>query len=196
MNRIVGITGGIACGKSVCGRVLKSLGVAVLDTDHVAHAVMKKGEAAYGPVVEAFGPGVLDDDGEIDRKKLGLLVFADEAQRRQLNELVHPLVQVQWESWRDAQTTPAAVLIPLLFEVGATEGWDAIVCIASQERLMRARMKERGLDEASIQQRLDAQWPIEKKAANADVVIWNNGSLKTFEQSITEWWQKFNNEET
>jgi dephospho-CoA kinase len=196
MNRIVGITGGIACGKSVCGRVLQSLGVAVLDTDQVAHAVMKKGEAAYGPVVEAFGSGVLDDDGEIDRKKLGLLVFADEAQRRQLNELVHPPVQVQWESWRDAQVTSVAVLIPLLFEVGATEGWDAIVCIASQERLMRARMKERGLDEASIQQRLDAQWPIEKKAANADVVIWNNGSLKTFEQSITEWWQKFNNEET
>lgn len=184
--RRVALTGGIACGKSVVGAILQRHGVAVCDADHVAHAVMRAGHAAYDEIVRTFGRGVVGVDGELDRSQLGRLVFADEAARQQLNAIVHPRVRVAWEAWLRAQETAgplvAVVIIPLLFEAGMDAGWDAIVCVRSPPVQQRQRLAARGLSEREIDQRLMAQWPVSEKAARADYVIDNDDSVAELEE--------------
>ncbi len=183
-GRAIGVTGGIACGKSEVGRILEHAGVAVLDTDRVAHEAMAPGQAAYRRVVDYFGRAVVAADGTIDRSRLGAVVFADPDARRALNERVHPEVRRRWRDWvarMRAQDRVAAVIIPLLYEVGADTGWDAIICVAADERVARERLMERGLGEEQIRQRWASQMPVADKVRKADYVIENNGTLDELE---------------
>jgi len=176
---ILGITGGIACGKTETGRILSSEGFKVLDSDFLAHELMGKGRPVYGKVVDCFGGSILDESGEIDRAKLGAKVFSDPQARETLNGLVHPAVIQAAADWirecREAQED-AAVLVPLLFEAGWTEGWDAVICVTAPEEQVFQRLEKRGISKSEAGKRIAAQMPQPEKAARADFIIENGGT--------------------
>jgi dephospho-CoA kinase len=174
------VTGGIACGKSTVGSFLADEGVPVCDADDLAHAAMAPGAPVYARIVEVFGRGVLRPGGEIDRAILGARVFADPAERDRLNALVHPPVRQAWAAWLDRQrareAAAAAVIVPLLYEIGAADGWDAVICVTARRRVQLRRLMERGLGPLEARRRLRAQMPVERKARLADYTIVNNGT--------------------
>ena len=184
---ILGITGGIACGKTETGRILSSEGFKVLDSDFLAHELMGKGRSVYTAVVEYFGDAILAVDGEIDRVKLGEKVFGDPSAREALNRLVHPAVIEAAEEWitecREAQED-AAVLVPLLFEAGWTKGWDAVICVTAPEEQVFKRLEKRGMSKDEAQKRIAAQMPQSKKAAKADFVVENGGTPEMLRNRI------------
>lgn len=185
---LLGLTGGIGCGKSAAGAALESLNVAVMDADIEAHRLMRRGMPVYDEVVQAFGPAIVGTSGEIDRGRLAEIVFRDRARLELLNTLVHPAVRECWRQWTAArfeEGRDAAVIIPLLYEVGETAGWDAVICVAASEALVRARLRERGMSEQQMTERIGAQMPLDEKCRRADYVIWNNGSLKELKESIS-----------
>jgi len=171
------LTGGIACGKSETGRIFSDEGFAVLDTDTVAHELMRAGTPVFEQVVTRFGKSVVGEDGELDRRMLGGLVFADSATRSILNSLVHPAVISAVERWVDEQSGDAAVLVPLLFEVGWLAGWTSVVCVSANEPLVFQRLKERGMSHEEARRRIEAQMPLAEKEEKSNFVIENNGSL-------------------
>ena len=172
------VTGGIACGKSLVGRILSREGVSVCEADRLAHELMVPGTVVYRGVLDAFGGGILGPEGEVDRSVLGKRVFSDPASLRRLNRLVHPHVVSAWRAWLDTVDSdrPAAVIVPLLYEIGVERGWDAVLCVASAETVQRRRLAQRGLTEAEIDQRLAAQMPLMEKMLKADFVVVNDGS--------------------
>lgn len=172
----VAITGGIACGKSLFSRSLEELGVEILDADDVVHALESSGGAAVGRIREAFGTGVLAQDGGIDRQALGKIVFGDHDARRRLNGIVHPLVREAIDAWLARPGSGIrAVVIPLLFEVGWLDRWDVIVCLVSDEgEQVRRLVERRGLSEVQAQARVAAQMPVAEKASRADLVVKNS----------------------
>lgn len=186
---ILGITGGIACGKTETGRILSSEGFKVLDSDFLAHELMKPGRPVYGQVVDRFGTDILADGGEIDRIRLGAKVFADPAARQDLNRLVHPAVIREGNEWiaecREGGED-AAVLVPLLFEAGWADGWDAVVCVTAPEEQVFQRLEKRGLPQQEARRRIAAQLPQAEKAARADFIIENDGTLDALRLRITE----------
>lgn len=186
---ILGITGGIACGKTETGRILSSEGFKVLDCDFLAHELMGKGRPVYTTVVDQFGDGILATDGEIDRTKLGRKVFEDSQARETLNRLVHPAVIEAARDWieecREAQED-VAVLVPLLFEAGWTDGWDAVVCVTAPEDEVFQRLEKRGLSKGDAMKRIAAQMPLAKKSARAGFVIANDGTLETLRCRIRD----------
>jgi len=178
---ILALTGGIACGKSEVGHILETLGFTVCDTDRVAHELMRKGCPVYQQVVESFGIGILRENGEIDRSKLGKIVFKETGKRQLLNSLVHPAVKewlVDWLAVQAVERRNVAVQIPLLFESGLTDLWDAVICVSSNKTLVRRRLAKRGLSETEIEARIRAQLPLEEKEKRSDYVIYNNGTLE------------------
>ncbi len=176
----VGITGGIACGKSEVGRVAREMGIAVLDTDDVAHDVLAPGGEAHEAVVARFGPAIRRPDGTIDRSALGERVFADAEERAALNAIVHPPVRRRWRVWKDdmrAAGRPSMVIIPLLFEVGAGGEWDAVVCVAAPEAVVLDRLRRQGMKEEQARRRIAAQMDLKEKKQRSDYIIENTGSL-------------------
>ncbi len=185
---LLAVTGGIACGKSEAGRLLASGNVQVLDTDSLAHELMRKGRPVHQRVVETFGDEILAPDGEIDRAALGAQVFADARKRETLNGLVHPAVMEAADEWAAhcrAADEDAAVLVPLLFETGWTTGWDAVVCIAANEETVFQRLEKRGLSREEARRRIAAQMPLKEKTARADFVIENNGTLEELSNALS-----------
>ena len=183
---IVGITGGIACGKTETGHVFIEEGFAVLDTDLLAHEVMKAGTSTFEQVVKQFGKTILTVAGEIDRKKLGNLVFDDPAARETLNGLVHPAVIEAAEQWKMEQQQDAVILVPLLFEAGWTQGWDAIVCVSADENVVFQRLEKRELSAEEAQKRIAAQMPLAEKEEKSDFVIRNNETLDALREETVK----------
>jgi len=180
------ITGGIACGKSEVGRVFSAAGFDRLDTDLLAHELMKAGTPVFDRVIERFGKRVLDRDGEIDRTKLGRIIFADPKARETLNGLVHSAVieaTQEWVAKCQATNKKSLVLVPLLFEVNWTEGWNAVICVAAKEAVVLQRLKKRGLSEEDAHRRIAAQMPLTEKKHRADFTIENNGSLEQLQRN-------------
>ncbi|NOU36146.1 MAG: dephospho-CoA kinase [Kiritimatiellaceae bacterium] len=184
---ILGITGGIACGKTETGHILSSEGFKVLDSDFLAHELMGKGRPVYTAVVEQFGDAILAEDGEIDRAKLGAKVFQDVQAREALNRLVHPAVIAAAQEWmkdcRSAQED-AAVLVPLLFEAGWTKGWDAVICVTAPEAQVFQRLEKRGLLKEEARKRIAAQMSQTEKADRADFVIENSEAVDVLRDRI------------
>jgi dephospho-CoA kinase len=182
---VVGVTGGIACGKSEVGRILSEMGFAVCDADRVAHDLMKKGTSIFSQVVDRFGTRILAANGEISRPILGKIVFENPGQREFLNELVHPAVRESLTGWIDQMRSGekhAAVLIPLLFESGMQDmDWDAVVCVSSYEEEIFQRLEKRGLSREDAERRMYSQMPLEKKEKLADYVVPNHGTLGELE---------------
>jgi len=185
---VLGITGGIACGKSEVGRILKKREFEVCDADRVAHELMKKGTSVYAQIVEAFGSEILHKNGEICRPSLAKMVFENSQKLNHLNRLVHPAVRQELSSWIKEQRRKkqnAAVLLPLLFESEMDDlDWDAIWTISALEKQVLARLAKRGLSKTEALARIGAQMPLQEKERKANFVIKNNGSLEILEKQI------------
>jgi dephospho-CoA kinase len=179
--KTLGLTGGIGMGKSACAQLLCARGVPVVDTDELARQVVEPGKPALAAVRQLFGPAVLGSDGRLCRDELARRVFAEPAARAQLEAILHPPIRQLWraqmEVWR-AQAKPlAVVVIPLLFETRAETELDATICVACSAATQRQRLLARGWSPVQIEQRLQAQWPVEKKIARANYVIWTEAGL-------------------
>jgi dephospho-CoA kinase len=194
----IGLTGGIACGKSEAGRVLEREGAQVRDADELAHELIRRGGPLFDKVVERFGAEIVGPDGEIDRQILGRQVFADAAERKALEALIHPEVIRALREWIAGETRQgknAVAIVPLLFEVGWTDLWDAVVCVASAEKIVVERLKQRGLSEGEAHERISAQMPLAEKIRKANFVIQNDGTLDSLEKRTREVWQTIVREE-
>ncbi|MDZ8120087.1 dephospho-CoA kinase [Pontiella agarivorans] len=186
----LGITGGIACGKSEVGRILGEMGFAVCDADRVAHDLMEKGKPVFQQIIHHFGDDVLTEDGRISRSDLGKMVFEEPSRLQLLNMLVHPAVRQELEKWMAVQkkeNRPSAVLLPLLFESGMDDlNWDVVVCVSSAEPSVFQRLEKRGLSPEEAEQRVLSQMPLAEKESRADVVINNLGTLGELELAVRE----------
>lgn len=179
--RVVGLTGGIASGKTTFAAALRARGVPVVDADALARAAVAPGTPALAEIALAFGPDVLLPDGALDRKKLGAVVFADAGARRRLEAITHPAVRVAMaeETARLAAAghTLAFYDTPLLYEVGLDRLLDCVVVVWVPRDVQRARLESRdGLPPDEAEARLAAQIPIDEKAARADFVVENTGT--------------------
>jgi dephospho-CoA kinase len=187
----IGLTGGIASGKSTVARVLSDLGVGVVDADQIAREVVAAGSEGLREVVAAFGPEVLAQDGALDREKLAARVFEDEAARLQLQSITHPRIgrsSAERIAALHASNAPYVVYdAPLLVEVGAHKGLDALIVVAADEANQVARALARGgMPEAETRRRIAAQFPLARKIEVADYVIHNDGSLADLERRARE----------
>lgn len=194
----IALTGGIACGKSAAAGFLAAKGAAVLDTDDVAHDLLRKGSPVRDRVVEAFGTEIVEPGGDVDRGALGAVVFADAAALKRLNALMHPAIMARVKAWTEATTREgrdAVVLVPLLFEIGAEHGWDAVVCVVDSEARALGRLRARGLDDTEARRRMGAQLPAAEKARRADFVIENSGTLADLEQATVAAYNKLREKE-
>jgi dephospho-CoA kinase len=175
----VGLTGGIAAGKSTVANLWRQQGAAVIDSDELGHRALVRGTPTYEEIVRTFGKTILKDDQSISRSALAEIVFADERQRQALNRIVHPAVRQMWTQALAAEAgraEVAVVSIPLLFEVRAEGEFDRVVAVACSEPTQLARLAAKGLSESQARARIRAQWPMQEKMDRADFVIWNDGS--------------------
>ncbi len=180
----IGLTGGIACGKSTLAGGLRARGWHVIDTDAIAHRLLAPGQETWKKVVDAFGHSILQRDQSIDRKVLGQLVFADPQLRAKLNGITHPAIRSVWQREREerARTHPThslAVMIPLLFECELEQMFSAVWCVGASRLTQVNRLKARGLSEAEAAQRLASQMPVAEKMARAQLVFWGEGTPAT-----------------
>jgi dephospho-CoA kinase len=187
----VGLTGGIATGKSYVAQRLRERGIPVLDADALAHGVMAPGTEASEAIAARFGADILRVDGGVDRAKLGPIVFADAAARRDLEAIVHPAVRrAAAAGLRAFELTgeyPIAVVdVPLLFETGSERHYDRVIVTTCPPALQLARLAERGLTEEAARLRLAAQLPSEAKTAKADFVIRTDGTFAETDAQIDE----------
>lgn len=191
----VGLTGGIASGKTTAAAMLAVLGAHVIDTDELARRALDPGEPAFEAAVRVFGREILKADGAIDRERLGSIVFADSRQRQRLNDIVHPEVRAAWQGelielkragWRGV----VVVVIPLLYEVAVQDWFDAVIAVGCVETTQRRRLCERGLTEAQADARMSAQLPMTAKMERADFVAWNECSQAVLEQQVTRIWKR------
>lgn len=176
---LVGLTGGIASGKSTVSRFFQKEGAFVVDADEIAHAVLRKGCPAYQPVIKAFGKAILDAQGEIDRKKLGKIVFRHPGQLAKLSKIIHPMVfeHLDAEKEKIRQKQPKSVVLfdaPLLIEANAHKKMDRVVLVYVDRKTQLARLMTRdALTKAEAALRIEAQMPINNKVPFADEVIHN-----------------------
>ena len=186
--RLFGLTGGIGMGKSTSAGIMARRGVPVIDTDVLARDVVEPGQPALAEIVTAFGAHVLDADGQLRRKALAQEVFGHPTQLKRLEAILHPRIRERWLAqvahWRDEDRSAAAVVIPLLFETDAGEHFDAVICTACSAETQTLRLRDRGWTEEQIVQRLAAQWPVERKIASSDYVVWTEGALDLHERQL------------
>lgn len=179
--KLLGLTGGVGMGKSTAAALLRARGLPVVDTDELARELVEPGQPALAEIRAAFGSEVFDSLGRLRREPLARIVFADETRRRELEGILHPRIRTAWRAqvdvWCAAGRPGAVVVIPLLFETGAVGEFDATVCVACTAASQRERLLARGWSEEEIGRRLAAQWPIERKLAAADFVVWAEGGL-------------------
>ncbi len=187
----VGLTGGIATGKSYVLEQFRRRGVPCLDSDVLAHGAMVAGAEATAAISARFGAGVLAADGSVDRAKLGPIVFADPAARRDLESIVHPAVYrsiaAGLRGFELVEGTPFAVVdVPLLYESGHASEFDKVIVTSCRPERQLARLLARGLTETEARQRLAAQWPTEEKASRADFVIVTDGSFAETDRQLDD----------
>ncbi|MER3420906.1 MAG: dephospho-CoA kinase [Chloroflexota bacterium] len=193
--RVIGLTGGIAAGKSTISQILAELGAVVIDADKVGHEAYRRGTEAWRALVAHFGEGILTPDGEIDRRKLGAIVFADPAERRALQDIVWPrmkeMIRQRLAELR-AQGTPVAVIeAAVLIEAGWTDLVDEVWVVQVPEDVALQRLVARNnLSEADARARIRAQLSNAERAAHADVIIDNSGTVEEARAQVERAWTK------
>lgn len=190
---IIGLTGSIGTGKTFVASVLRSLGAKVVDADRIAHSAIAKGKPAYRKVIRTFGDGILDSRGNIDRKALGRIVFADRKKLKALNRIVHPeVIRIIKRSAAGAGKAKAVVIdAPLLVEAGLDRDVDTLVVVASSRKAQLERCaKKRGLSKAEALRRIASQIPLREKIRRADFVIYNNGTKAETIKSVRRVWDQ------
>ncbi len=193
--KTVGLTGGIACGKSTVARLLADRGVATLDADQVARQVVEPGQPALAEIVARFGEGVLRADGTLDRKGLGAIVFADASARRDLESITHPAIRAQTVGFLMAQAEAGAVAAvveaALLVETRSHGLYDELIVVGCSPRIQRARLLTRdGFTAAEADQRLAAQLPLADKRAVATEYISNDGDEAELAVAVDQAWRR------
>lgn len=191
---VIGLTGGIATGKSTVATMLAARGAVVVDADGLAREVTAPGEPGYDEVVARFGRDIVAATGVLDRSRLAAIVFADPAARADLEAITHPRIGALMQariSAAMASSAPLAVAdIPLLFERGRNAAFPQTMLVYAPREVQLSRMRERdGWDDVAAQQRLDAQLPIDEKRARATWVIDNSGSLPDTAAQVKAWWE-------
>jgi dephospho-CoA kinase len=184
----VGLTGGVASGKSTVSAILVELGAVVIDADALAREVVERGTPGLDAVVAEFGPGLLTADGDLDRGATGRLVFADEDARKRLEAIVHPLVFERIVALEEAATGAAMVVhdIPLLAESGRAATFDAVIVVDAPRDVQVERMvRDRGWSEDEAVARIEAQASREDRLAVATHVIDNTGTLAELRDRVT-----------
>jgi dephospho-CoA kinase len=187
----VALTGGIATGKSYVLAQFRNRGVPCLDADDLAHGVTASGTEATAAIAARFGADVLAPDGAVDRTRLGPIVFADPAARRDLEAIVHPAVYRAITAGLRAfelvgHDRFAIVDVPLLYESGAQKDFDRVIVTACLPATQLARLRERGITDEAAQQRLAAQWPTDEKVSRADFVVTTDGSFEETNAQIAD----------
>jgi dephospho-CoA kinase len=185
----LGLTGGIASGKSAVAAMLRELGFAVLDADSLGHALIEPEKPAYEEVIRTFGPSVLDGHQRIDRSKLGAVVFADAAKLAALNAIVHPRVKAefvrQFAEWeQDSRRAAAFVEAALLVEAGYLEELDGLVVTWSRPEQQVERLLARGMNEDEARRRIAAQMPVEQKLKFATEKIDCSGTMEETRRQV------------
>jgi dephospho-CoA kinase len=184
----LGITGGIAMGKTTAAELLQQHGAVVVDTDRLAGAVVEPGQPALAEIRRAFGQGVIGEDGKLRRAELAELVFEDAAARARLEAIVHPRITELWQAevqtWRRENCSVGAVVIPLLFETGAASQFDATICVACTLAAQAQRLAARGWSRQQSEKRIQAQWPVEKKVLLSDYLVWSEGGLEVMREQL------------
>jgi len=185
----VGLTGGIASGKSTVAAILTELGAVVIDADRIAREVVAKGTPGLARVVAAFGAEVLTPEGEMDRPRVAAIVFADPVKRHVLEQIIHPLVRARGQELEREAPADAVVVhdIPLLAETGQAAGFDAVIVVDVPEEIQIERMmRDRGVSEADARARIAAQASREQRRAVATYVIENTGTREDLRRRVTE----------
>ena len=190
MTHIIGLTGGIATGKSTVSKMFQEKGIPVLDADIIAHEVMGKGTPVFKQIVETFGESVVLPNGELDRRKLGEIVFNDSYLREQLNRIVHPAVKdVMLERIRriDPQVPLVILDVPLLFESGFDSICEQTIVVYTDEKTQLERLKHRNrLSTEDALKRIHAQMPLAEKIKRADVIIDNSRTIDETQKQVSE----------
>jgi len=204
---IVGITGGIACGKTTVSELLADKGAIPINADEIGHQLLKADSPVIRELVDAFGREILEESGDVSRKKLGAIVFQDKSARERLNAILHPLI-IQRSRSRARQLVmedPSCVVLldaPLLIEAGAYDSVDLIVVVIAspetqlQRILERSHAQNRPLTENEAQARIDSQMPISEKVKYADVVIENDGTPEELYEKVDQLWDQLMNRAT
>lgn len=188
----IGLTGGIASGKSTVSRRLMELGATVVDADAIARALQEPGRPGLEGIVEEFGPSVLTPDGRLDRAALGARVFADPEARARLNAIIHPLVRAEAERLAAAAGEDAVLVedIPLLVETGQHGRFDLVLTVqAPAEERVRRMVEDRGMTEADARARIAAQATDEERAAVSSTVLVNDGTVQRLRDRVDAWWE-------
>ena len=186
----VALTGGIGSGKSVVAEMLEECGAVVIDSDQLAREVIERGSAGYEAVLAEFGDSILTD-GDIDRAKLAELVFQDEALRKRLEGIIHPLVREAAENLISRLPANSVVInqIPLLVETNGAKRFDYVITVSASEEIRRVRLLERGLKDYEITKRLQAQVDDASREAIADCVLRNDGTLDDLRREAEVLWR-------
>ena len=198
---IVGITGGIACGKTTVSALLTAKGAVPINADEIGHQLLKADSPVINELTDAFGHDILDASGDVSRKKLGAIVFKDKTARERLNSILHPLIIQRSRAQARQRVTedPTCIVLldaPLLIEAGAYNTVDLIVVVTAsaetqlRRTLARSVSQGRPLTETEAQARIDAQMPVSEKVTYADVVIENEGTLEALHRQVDQLWER------
>jgi dephospho-CoA kinase len=193
--KVIGLTGGIGSGKSTVSRFLKELGAVIIDADKVGHEALKPDTEAWRQVVASFGTGILKPNREIDRKKLGKIVFGNPEALARLNQIMHPpmyqLVKAQIEEYRRQGVKVVVLEVPLLIEAGWTSLVDEVWVTVAPEPTVVRRLKEKvGLSEPESMARIRSQLSSPERVKHADVVIDTDCRLGELREKVKEQWQR------
>ncbi len=192
LGRTFGLTGGVACGKSTVAGMFAELGARIIDADRLAHELIRSPRPAYHEIVQQFGFEILDSQGEIDRKRLGAVVFRDPEKLRALNAIVHPRVIERTDQLAEAfhlQDPRAVVLVDaaLLYEANLTDRFEKIIVAwCRPEQQLERLMAKTGLSREEAERRIAAQMPAEEKRRRADFVIDCSGDLELTRRLVTD----------
>lgn len=189
MTRRIGLTGGIATGKSHVRAQFEALGVPTIDADVLSRQAVAPGTPGQAAVIARFGDGILDSTGALDRRRLGAIVFADAQARRDLEQIIHPFVRQAIDDWFASLATSGQRLgiadIPLLYETGRQRDFDAVIVAACEPATQLARVMARDqLPESEARLRIAAQLPIDEKVRLATHVIWTDGPFAETERQV------------
>ena len=189
--KLVGLTGGIASGKSTVAAILRRLGASVINADELAREVVQPGEDAWKEILDTFGPDILHDDKTLDRKKLRKIVFENPAARKELEGIIHPRVRALAEKRiRELAGAGCSVIVyevPLLFEAQIHLWLRPVILVACDVETQKQRLLQRDhVTELEAQQHLDAQMSLEEKRKLADYIIENDSNLKELEQKVND----------
>lgn len=185
---LLGLTGGIAMGKTTVAAMFARRGVMVIDTDAVARLLVEPGQPALAEIIAEFGTGILDSRGNLRRDALAGIVFADSSARSKLEAILHPRIADFWQAqaaeWRRRGVRIGMIIIPLLFETGAQKHFQATICVACSRASQATRMSLRGWTAEECRQRIAAQWPAERKIELSDYVVWSEGVLEVADAQV------------